>query len=155
MLTKDEACQRLNCKPRTLELYTQQGKLSVHYGKGQRGKIALYDENEVEALAREIEQGNAYAQRPALALEKVANPANQIASIEPMIKLVEMLAKPRTDIAEFNLKLTLSLDEACQLSGLPRSMLRRAIDEKKLKAIRTGRGFRVRRADLESYIKKL
>jgi excisionase family DNA binding protein len=52
-------------------------------------------------------------------------------------------------------KLTLSLVEAAQLSGLSRGHLRFAIAEKKLKARIIGRGWRVKREDLEAYIKKL
>jgi excisionase family DNA binding protein len=57
-----------------------------------------------------------------------------------------------TDLAA---KLTLSLMEASQLSGLSRGHLREAIEEKKLKARIIGRGWRVKRDDLEAYVKKL
>jgi excisionase family DNA binding protein len=52
-------------------------------------------------------------------------------------------------------KLTLSLMEAAQLSGLSRRILRQAIEEKKLKARIIGRGWRVKRADLDAYVTKL
>ena len=49
-------------------------------------------------------------------------------------------------------KLTLSLTEAALLSGLSRGHLREAIGEGKLKAKIIGRGWKLRRADLEKYI---
>jgi excisionase family DNA binding protein len=52
-------------------------------------------------------------------------------------------------------KLTLSLAEAAQLAGLSRNHLRAAIEEKKLKARIIGRGWRVKRADLDAYVRKL
>ena len=52
-------------------------------------------------------------------------------------------------------KLTLSLTEASQLSGLSRNHLRQAIEEKKLKARIIGRGWRVKRDDLDAYVRKL
>ncbi len=52
-------------------------------------------------------------------------------------------------------KLTLSLVEASQLSGLSRGHLRGAIEAKKLKARIIGRGWRVKRDDLDLYVKKL
>ena len=52
-------------------------------------------------------------------------------------------------------KLTLSLSEAAQLSGLSRNHLRAAIAGKKLKASIVGRAWRMRRADLEAYVGKL
>jgi excisionase family DNA binding protein len=47
------------------------------------------------------------------------------------------------------------LTEAALLAGLSRGHLRLAIAEKKLKARIIGRGWRVKREDLEAYIKKL
>jgi excisionase family DNA binding protein len=52
-------------------------------------------------------------------------------------------------------KLTLSLVEAAQLSGLSRGHLREAIEAKKLKARIIGRGWRVKRDDLDLYVRKL
>jgi excisionase family DNA binding protein len=52
-------------------------------------------------------------------------------------------------------KLTLSLVEAAQLSGLSRGHLREAIEDKKLKARIIGRGWKVKRDDLDLYVKKL
>jgi excisionase family DNA binding protein len=52
-------------------------------------------------------------------------------------------------------KLTLSLVEASQLSGLSRNHLRQAIEDKKLRARIIGRGWRVKREDLDAYVKKL
>ncbi len=52
-------------------------------------------------------------------------------------------------------KLTLSLVEASQLSGLSRGHLREAIEAKKLKERIIGRGWRVKRDDLDSYVAKL
>jgi excisionase family DNA binding protein len=57
-----------------------------------------------------------------------------------------------TDLAH---KLTLSLVEASQLSGLSRNHLRAAIAEKKLKARIIGRGWKMSRAELEGYTAKL
>lgn len=50
-------------------------------------------------------------------------------------------------------KLTLSLDEAAALSGVPRSMLRTAIQSGELQARKIGRGWKVRRKELERWVK--
>jgi excisionase family DNA binding protein len=61
-------------------------------------------------------------------------------------------SKPALSVAD---KLTLSLAEAAQLSGLSRGHLREAIEQKKLKARIIGRGWRVKRDDLDAYVRKL
>jgi excisionase family DNA binding protein len=52
-------------------------------------------------------------------------------------------------------KLTLSLVEASQLSGLSRNHLRAAIEDKKLKARIIGRGWKIKRDDVDLYVRKL
>jgi excisionase family DNA binding protein len=61
-------------------------------------------------------------------------------------------SKPALSVAD---KLTLSLIEASQLSGLSRGHLRQAIEEKKLRARIIGKGWRMIRADLDAYVAKL
>ena len=61
-------------------------------------------------------------------------------------------SKPALSVAD---KLTLSLMEAAQLSGLSRGHLREAIENKKLKARIIGRAWRVKRDDLDAYVRKL
>jgi excisionase family DNA binding protein len=156
--TKREAADFLGVKPRTLELYTQQGRLSVKYGKGQRGRVAQYDETELETLKHDLEQEaeTAYPHRGAL----IAKPHAGIATgsdSEQILKLLSAALSSRQDgppvvpIAE---KLMLTIAEAAALAGLSRVELRAAIKEKKLQAIRR-RGFKIKRADLDSFIKNL
>jgi excisionase family DNA binding protein len=49
----------------------------------------------------------------------------------------------------------LKLDEASLLTGLSRQILRDAIEAKKLKAKIIGRAWRIKREDLDQYLKKL
>jgi excisionase family DNA binding protein len=60
--------------------------------------------------------------------------------------------RPAVDIAD---KLLLTLAEAQALTGLSRATLRDGIEAGDLKARQIGRAWRVKRSDLESYIKKL
>jgi excisionase family DNA binding protein len=64
---------------------------------------------------------------------------------------VEVLAH-RVVLAE---KLLLTLAEAQLLTGLSRSTLRAAIEAEELKARQIGRAWRIKRADLEAWVKKL
>lgn len=52
-------------------------------------------------------------------------------------------------------KLTFSLNEACELLGLSRSTVSRAIKAGKLKAAKTGKDYRISRADLQTYWREL
>jgi len=58
-------------------------------------------------------------------------------------------------VADLAAKLMLSLSECSRLSGLSRNHLRQAIEDKKLKARIIGKGWRVKRSDLDAYVQKL
>jgi excisionase family DNA binding protein len=60
-----------------------------------------------------------------------------------------------TSISDIAHKIILTLAEAAALTNLSRNHLRQAIEEKKLKARIIGRGWRVKRDDLDAYVKKL
>ena len=68
-----------------------------------------------------------------------------------MLAAFEAMASP-VRLAD---KLTLTLTEAALLSGLSRSHLREAIEAGELKGRIIGRGFKVKRADLDAYMRKL
>ena len=57
--------------------------------------------------------------------------------------------------AEVAHKIMLTLPEAAVLTSLSRNHLREAISKGKLKARIIGRGWRVKRSDLDAYVKKL
>lgn len=152
--TKQEAADYLQVKPRTLELYTQQGRLSVTYAKGKRGRVAQYDDGELEALKLQLEQETPYPQRGAL----IAIPHTSITTNdqERLFTLLSALApKPSGSVSiPIADKLLLSISEASALAGLSRAELRQAIKDKKLQAI-TRRGFKIKRSDLDTFIKEL
>jgi excisionase family DNA binding protein len=63
--------------------------------------------------------------------------------------------KTAPDATQAAAKLLLTLAECQTLTGLSRAVLREAIEAKRLKGALIGRAWRVRRADVEDYLKKL
>jgi len=172
-MNKQQAADFLGVSVRAVERYTQQGRLSVHYEPGKTRPVAAYREDELELLRKEI-AANLYHQRPAVEKGNRANPeqAGDVGAVtalqrtggspEALALLVREVASAtvsalRADAAAVPLadKLTLSLSEAARLSGLSRNHLRAAIEDKKLKARIIGRGWRVKRDDLDLYVRKL
>jgi len=70
---------------------------------------------------------------------------------ERFLVALESLAN-RIPVSE---KLLLSLNEAQNLTGLSRERLKKAITEEKLKASVIGRGWKIKRKDLDIYIENL
>jgi excisionase family DNA binding protein len=80
------------------------------------------------------------------------NDANQFLDILRQAVTPQQTPVVNVSIAD---KPLLKLNEAAALTGLSRDTLRTAIDTKKLKGKMIGKAFRIKRDDLDEYIKKL
>ncbi len=171
-MNKREVAEELGCSTRQVEKYVGQERLRVvEYVRGKSGREGVYNADEVARLKSELEDEQnkviGYAPPPtALTAPKVAQGLavvehlmasldRQHADADRIIAAIASLNGHAAQDVGVTDKLTLSLNEASQLSGLSRNHLRQAIEEKKLKARIIGKGWRVKRDDLDSYVKKL
>ncbi len=160
-MDKESAAEFLNVSTRTLQRYTTQGKISVTYKHGKTGAEADYEEEELkrfreqqervtyqpatQLLTRSEGQSIETIDRESLALAGAAAAAAAIFErLQP--------AQPRVPVES---KPLLKLDEASQLTGLSRQILREAIEQNKLKAKIVGRAWRIKRDALDQYLKNL
>jgi excisionase family DNA binding protein len=134
----------------------------VRKEKGKTGDISVYDERELKRLKAELDSKR--APRPSVVTE--SNESTELvrasdSRLSDVSRFAETLMqmqignrKAGRDVAVEN-KPLLKLDEAAALTGLSRQILRDAIKAKELKAKLIGRAYRIKRADLDVYIKKL
>jgi excisionase family DNA binding protein len=154
--TKQEAADYLGVSIRTIESYAAQNKLSVSYARGKRGQVAMFDDEELDRLKAELSEP-IYPQRPAVAgsSEKLTiRPDAALGTIDTLA-LVERLSELFQSRIRLTEKLTLSLEEAAELSGLSQYRLRVDTRQGKLKSIGGGKGYRIKRVDLDAYIDSL
>ncbi len=164
-----EAAEYLGISVKTLERKIAAGDVSVAYVPGATGKQRTFDRAELDRF-KVAESEKAVATTYVISKSRnfdapSPSQALQLAGSEQSIQalgqaIADALRATQdgwndTPHVEVKDKLTLSLIEASQLSGLSRGHLRQAIDEKKLKARIIGKGWRVKRDDLDSYVKKL
>jgi excisionase family DNA binding protein len=176
-MNKSEAAEYLGVSVRAVERYASSGKLASHYERGKTGKVLAFDPEEVTRFRAELEtpqereattsdaprqasNRQAMTGAASTALARRVEPSGG-ASIE-LVRALQELANLTNDsarqvapIVPTEAKLLLSLSEAQALTGLSRGVLRDAIDAGKLKAQIIGRGFKVKRNDLDKYIDKL
>jgi excisionase family DNA binding protein len=165
-MNKEEAAEFLGVKPRTIERYTQLNKLTPTYQKGKRGQVAVYDQAQLEKLKAELSQP-IYPHRPVVedgsSDSQALAPTNTVTDFARFVEAVgasigSQLIQAQSihrSIADLAAKLTLTLNEASQLAGLSRNFLLEAIHDKKLKAAKRGRGWNIKRVDLDAYVAKL
>jgi excisionase family DNA binding protein len=160
-MTKEQAAEFLGVSVRAVQRYAAQGKLSVSYTRGERGQIAQYDEKELDGLKEQLTQP-VYPQRGVVESGSHDKPGSRaIMPVMPSSLVLSSPADPRVVMEAYRRfvpiadKLTLSLADASALAGLSRDLLRTAIKSGRLKAAKRGRGWNIKRDDLDSYIKKL
>jgi excisionase family DNA binding protein len=174
--TKAQAAEFLGVGIRAVERYSEQGRLTVRYEKGKTRPVAVYDEKELKALKAELKSSLEPPMRP-----QVLNPANTeqpdsgisgkpviqqslaltgstagtraAQELATLFKLFESARQPAiTDLAA---KPLLTRAEAQRYTGLSKEILRAAVEQGKLKEILLGKAYRIKRADLDEFIKKL
>lgn len=162
-MNKEEAAKFLKMSVRSLQRLTADGLFKPTM-TGKKG-AAVYDRAELEQWQSltEDERKAAREQARGQSLSPVTvtpeqtdmteNPVTTVRGDNParMLAAFEAMAAP-VRVAE---KVMLSLVEAAQLANLSRAHLRQAIEDGKLKARIIGRGWRVKRADLDLYVKNL
>ena len=168
-MNKQEAAEYLGVSVRTLQRLTAQGGISAGEVRGKTGMVTDYAKEELDRFKQEEERKAQDATRyvrphvipvtpdsatPAQTALALGRAGNSPALVE-LIAALEQAHTARTPPVPVADKSTLSLAEASQLSGLSRGHLRQAIEEKKLKARIIGRGWQVKRGDLDAYVKKL
>ncbi len=159
-MTKKEAADFLNVSPRTIEGLAAKGKLTRATAKGKRGDITVYDESELEKLKAERAQiiyavgpdTEAHAPDEHRSLVRLSS-ARGLESLRDLSALVARIKNaPQVNLEG---KIMLTLDDAAALSSLSVHHLREAIKAGRLKGKVIGRGYRIKRIDLDSYVKKL
>jgi excisionase family DNA binding protein len=170
-MNKEQAAAALGITVRTLQRHMAAHRIGFAMRKTATGEEATFQAEEVarfkaqrDALTETVTPAAnvlEVVRAPSQAIEHVSN-SQTIAALGRLI--ADALQATQThangtggavSITDLAHKLTLSLVEASQLSGLSRNHLRAAIAEKKLKARIIGRGWKMSRAELEGYTAKL
>jgi excisionase family DNA binding protein len=153
-MNKETAAEALGISIRSLQRLVQSEKISVTYKRGESGKQeAIFNADEIEIYKQ---QRDVESVKPAAATTGdtalARNDANQLLDI-----LRQAVTPQQTPVVSVSIadKPLLKLNEAAALTGLSRDILRDAINTGELKGKMIGKAFRVKRADLDEYIKKL
>jgi excisionase family DNA binding protein len=148
--SKREAAELLGLSTRGVERAVRRGHLAVLYRDSKYGKQAWFSPGQLDRYKQ--------LQKERAPVGFTSPGAPLVGTLVPMVEVSRRGDKDReatataVPIAD---RLTLTLEESSQLSGLPRSFIVRNIHSGKLKAIRIGRSFRVKRADLNQFVQGL
>ena len=162
-MNKADAASFLGITPRALEYHVKQGNIGRRMVRGKTGDIADFDESELRRLKAEIDARRA----PTAAVvretpESTEGEPRSLARLSPPEALetwrgiaAAVLASKTRPQADVGSKIMLTLSDCAALSSLSEHHLREAVRAGRLKGQIIGRGYKVKRADLDAYVRKL
>jgi len=166
-MTKTEVAEVLNCSTRQVEKYASEGRLTVVYVRGKRGRQAKYDRAEVEKLQAELEaeRETVIGQPPGIIPQQLAT-RPPVAFEQAMALLAQPLDLIVARLQAMNGSSTppapsvwLTIDEAAAWLGLPRKAIERALhddrdgagQQRTIKAIGRGGGLRLHAESMRAH----
>ena len=181
-MTKKEVMDFLGVSDRTVENYTAKGLLTVKYESGKTRPIAIYDEEEITKLKEkmasqtnkvhspktqssepltntEIPNGENPESNKALILaatKPITAGFQQMAiTIDKLTQTVEYIRTNKAVAVPIESKVILTLNEASAILNLSKKKLIADIKNGKLKAAKEGKGWKIRRKDIDFYAESL
>jgi excisionase family DNA binding protein len=162
-MNKKQASEILGVSIRLVEKYAAEGRLGkISYIRGKTGKQAEYNQDAVEKLKAALESPdtalttNSPDARLFVAQLVEAMASREQAHVEAIRGLLSGISEePRSASVRVSEKILLNLTDCRLLTGLSGANLRDAIRSGKLAGRKIGRGFKIKRADLDKFIKNL
>lgn len=151
--SKREAAEMLGVSTRGIERAVRRGHLSVVYHDSKHGKKAWFSPGDLERYRQQQQ-----ARGPVGFMTGSGGP-----TIGTLIPVVDMQPRPAAEPARRTMaktvpiidRLTLTLADAAQLSGLPRKFLAESIRSGTLKSVKVGRIAFIKRSDLNEFVQSL
>lgn len=166
-MNKKDAANYLGFSEKNLQKLMGDGKISFTYIKGKTGQQADFDQVELDRYKNEVMNLAKYS-------PNIVNPShlskNSISTVVDPTPFIEMtdrfddflnalkqhtkqLTAPPID--QLKHKLTLTLEEASQLSGIKTRLLKLAIKKGELPSFKLGRSHHIRTNDLLTWVEEL
>lgn len=149
----------LGISTRGIERAVRRGQLAVQYQPGRYGRTAWFSAADLRRYHQA--QQTRFPVGFTSAITKLpADAGLTIGNVTPMVDVEPWPEKKpehpekenKVRIAE---QLALTLKEAAQLAGLPRSFIEQSVEAGKLKAFKIGTASYIKRSDLEAFIQSL
>ena len=143
---------------RGIERAVRRGQLAVQYQPGRYGRTAWFNAADLRRY-RQVQQTRFPVGFTSASTKPPADVGLTIGTVMPMVDVEPWPEKkpghPESKAVRIAEQLVLTLKEAAQLAGLPRSFIEQSVEAGKLKAFKIGTASYIKRSDLEMFIQSL
>jgi excisionase family DNA binding protein len=170
-MNKEQAAKFLGISVRTLQRYMSGHKIGFKMRRTKTGEEAIFEKEELRRFKQEMKEVTTTVKGSVMPLSEPVSriseaegeteqlaiaPAALMQRFAMMLQAVQATPSAAIEPAvAIENKPLLTISEARKLTGLSDGHLREAIHAGKLKGKIIGRGYRIKRTDLDDYIKKL
>jgi excisionase family DNA binding protein len=160
ILNKKEAAKYLGCTESNLQRLMGENKIQFSRIQGKFGLEVFFEQAELDRYKAEKEV-NSLVISPSLTPSSPSSKgSSMVVNTNDFMGILEKIAQGlnrQNQQLSFPLenRLTLTLEEAAGLSGFPVGTIKKVIKDGLLKSVKIGRARRVRREDLETWVKEL
>lgn len=164
-MNKAEAAKYLGCSESNLQRLMTDNKIGFNRVQGKYGPQVEFDQVELDRYKSEREQVLVSPAienyTPSTALTAPSNKGSNIAIntnefTRVIGKLVDVLSQQNKQVSlPISEKLLLNIEEVTAFTGLSSTVIRKEIKEGRLKAIKIGKGWRMKKEDLEMWVEGL
>jgi excisionase family DNA binding protein len=164
-MKKSEAAKFLDISEKTLERLVKNGEISSKLEKGKTRDVVVFDDEELKIFKEKRESSK---HRPAFSISDDSLTQNSVSliptkadNLDRQNQTLEFLEVFKTALTNQKLtvpiadKVLLTIKDCQLLTGLSQQTIRAAIRDETLKSRVIGRGFKVKRTDLDDFIDKL
>src|SRR5215475_6469483 len=149
--SKREAAEILGISTRGVERAVRRGQLSVQYRESKHGRKAWFRPVDLDRYKRHQQ-----AREPLGFTSGISGQPPHVGTLIPMVEIKPRRRRARgLDTVPIADRLTLSIDEVVQLSGLPRTFIVQSIQSEKLHSIKIGQSQFIKRSDLNQSVQSL
>jgi excisionase family DNA binding protein len=154
-MNKHQAAEFLGVSVRALERYTKTRKISARYEKGRTKPTPVYDEEELREFKSKLETST---HSPAVIPPDNDNGTKTLSPLSQTTRLVKNPDSLRHLVTALSIldERMLTVKEAAEVSGISEGALRRDMKAGQLPKYKGyGRGDRVKKSELRTYVQEL
>jgi len=152
--SKREAAEILGVSTRAVERAVRRGHLLAQYRPGKHGPMAWFSTRDLERY-QNLQRARIPVGFTSGFVASHTDAGVTLGAITPLAEHPVRSPDEPANAVSLSQRLVLSLDEAIQLSGLPRQFIVSHVQSRKLKMLKISGEIFVKRADLEAFVRKL